>query len=196
MASGMGAWHKPVADVLSKKVVFPILFDLTSEKLNGLILDKLNSGSDLSVYLQSWIGEFDIFTGLNIDESFDPSFSLEVSTLVNRFIIDPIISGVSVIISFLLLYLVFRIALYLTFYLFVRFTNKGMIGVVNKVFGFVVAFVVIFSFNCFLARLTNRIISIDTIKNAAWAHGFEGGRVFTFFKEMSPLDLLLNINFK
>ncbi len=113
-----------------------------------------------------------------------------VKSLVDALAV-PAIHVVSVVISFVILYFVSKLLLKLVFAILNSFVDSGILGVVNRILGFVFNTVFAFIVAWALVAIFSYILNIPAIASAEWAD-FEGGFVYKFFRSMSPLDLLLS----
>ena len=113
-----------------------------------------------------------------------------IAQLVDKLAV-PAIHLISLIASFFIVYLLSKLLLKLLFAILNSLFNAGIIGVLNKILGVVfnllLAFVVVWG----LTTLFGYIINLPTLADTAIAN-FEGGILYKFFKNISPIDLLLS----
>ena len=103
----------------------------------------------------------------------------------------PTVHIVTVIIMFVILFFVLKLLLKLVFKILDSIFNSSILVIPNKIIGCalntllgaVVAWVVVFAFNF--------IIHLDSMTGVSWAAEFNGGPIYNFFLNLSPLDLLL-----
>jgi hypothetical protein len=70
--------------------------------------------------------------------------------------------------------------------------EHGILGVCNKILGFVFCGSIAFIIAWMFVLLFSYCINIPFVADMAWASGFDGGFLYDFFKRMSPLDILLS----
>lgn len=114
-----------------------------------------------------------------------------ISELVNKLAV-PAIHFVSVILSFIILYFLLKLLLKIVFSILNGLVDNGILGVLNRTLGFVFNTAFAFVISWALVSLFSYFISIPAIASNEWAAGFDGGFVYKFFKNMSPMDLLLS----
>ncbi len=113
---------------------------------------------------------------------------------IEQIIIDiaaPTVHVVTVIIVFIILFFVSKLLLRLAFKLLDSIFNSSILVIPNKIvgcalnalFGAVFAWIAVFVFNF--------VIHLDSMSEVVWAAEFEGGPIYNFFLNLSPLDLLL-----
>ena len=103
----------------------------------------------------------------------------------------PTVHIVTVIIMFVILFFVLKLLLKLVFKILDSIFNSSILVIPNKIIGCalntllgaVVAWGVVFAFNF--------IIHLDSMTGVSWAAEFNGGPIYNFFLNLSPLDLLL-----
>lgn len=104
----------------------------------------------------------------------------------------PVISTVSVVISFIALLIIANIALALALALIKALFKKGILGVFNKMLGIVFGLAFFFIISWGLAVIFELVINMPSVSTAKWASEFEGGFVYKFLNEYNPIELLLS----
>ncbi len=114
-----------------------------------------------------------------------------LTDLINK-LTGPAIHIVSIIISFVFLYFVLKLILWIVFSILNQMFDTGVVGVVNRIFGFVfnTAFGFIVAWG--LVVVFGYVVSLPVIAETSWGDQFTGGFVYGFLKDLSPLDLLLS----
>ena len=103
----------------------------------------------------------------------------------------PTVHIVTVIIMFVILFFVSKLLLKLLFKILDSIFNGSLLVIPNKIIGCafntllgaVIAWILVFAFNF--------IIHLDSMTGVSWAAEFNGGPIYNFFLNLSPLDLLL-----
>lgn len=120
-------------------------------------------------------------------ENFDDTISSVVTKLA-----VPIVHFISVIIGFILVYVLSRLLLWPTFIMIDKVTSEGLIGKVNKtlgcLFGLLVATLVCWLLVC----LFDFFLGLSFMENTEWVLGFKGGFIYRFFSSLSPVAVLLS----
>ena len=129
--------------------------------------------------------------GIDITSITAESSVAYITTIVEQ-LATPVIHLIAVIISFVLLYFLFKILLSLGFSVINGIFNVGILGVVNRTLGFIFNGFFFFIIAWVFVMLFGYFINIPGIVNAEWAQNFEGGFIYRFFKSMSPVDILLS----
>ncbi len=114
-----------------------------------------------------------------------------ISEIVNKLAI-PAIHLIAVVISYFVLYLLSKILFSLAVSLINGILSGGIFGVVNKILGFIFSTSFAFLIAWLLTALFGYIIHLPSFSDVQWINSFEGGFVYKFFKEISPIDLLLS----
>ena len=127
--------------------------------------------------------DYESFTGENAEEF--------IGQIVDKLAL-PTISLISTVLSFFLLYFVLKILLALSISILNRLFKSGVLGVFNKILGFVFGVSFAFVVAWLGVVLFGYITSIPIFASADWIKEFDGGYLYGFFKRMSPLDLLFS----
>ena len=114
-----------------------------------------------------------------------------ISEIVDKLAV-PAIHLIAIVISYFALYILSKILLSLAFSLINGILSGGIFGVANKILGFVFSTFLAFVTAWLLTSLFGYIINIPALKDVGWISSFKGGYVYRFFKEISPIDLLLS----
>lgn len=104
----------------------------------------------------------------------------------------PVIHAIAVVISFILLYVVSRLLLSIIFKILNSAFDGGAVGVLNRLLGCVLSTVMSVLIAWLATSLFDFITHIPSISSAAWISEFDGGYIYEFFKNFSPIDLLLS----
>ena len=104
----------------------------------------------------------------------------------------PVISMVSIVISFFALLIISNIVLAIAIAIIKSLFKKGILGAFNKVLGVIFGLAFFFIISWGLAVIFELIINIPSVSEASWAAEFEGGFVYAFLNEYNPIELLLS----
>ena len=111
---------------------------------------------------------------------------------ISEALTKPIVSIISAIIAFILLYFVSKILISIFFKIVAKTAEHGFVGVLNKILGFVFGAAFMFVVCWGLVAVFDLVVHLPALAETAWAADFSGGYIFNFFKEFGPLDLLLS----
>ena len=114
-----------------------------------------------------------------------------ISELVDKLTL-PVIHMIAIVISCFVLYILSKILLSLVISLINVMFSGGVFGIANKILGFVFCTFLAFVFAWILVALFGYIINIPALIEVEWINTFKGGYVYRFFKEISPIELLLS----
>ena len=104
---------------------------------------------------------------------------------------SPIVHFLSVIITFIAVYFIAKLAYSLLLSIVAAFFDSAVLSLPNKLLGAV--------FGVFIAMITAWILTVlfellihsAMLSDAVWAQNFEGGRIYGFFNKHNPIDILL-----
>ena len=173
-------------------IVQPLIQGPLTNQITDYLVEKcsnvtfLTSANELPTLLRLAAGA----VGLDVTTVIGTTPEEFIVQLVDKLAV-PAIRLISLIISFFVTYLLAKLALMLVFGLLNSLFNAGIIGVLNKILGVVfnllLAFIVVWG----LTTLFGYIINLPSLADTGIA-GFEGGWLYKFFKNISPIDLLLS----
>lgn len=173
-------------------VIEPIIEEPITNQISDYLVDKCdiltaeNAKDELPTVLKiaAHIVDVDL-------DSLEGDGAVLISEIVDK-LASPVIHLFAVIVAFFILYFVSKILLSIIISLLNKFFEHGVIGVVNKILGFVfggsIAFVVAWLF----VLIFSYVINVPFLADSTWASTFDGGFLYDFFKRMSPLDILLS----
>ena len=182
-----------LSSVVSEQVVTPII----EEPLTNYVSDFLYSncedltGENLSEELPTLLKIAAVFANMDIEDG-SLTTGEEVIEGIVESLIDPVIDMVSVIIAFIAVYFLSKIALWIIFGLINSLFKKGIFGVLNRILGFVfsgfVGVVAAWGF----AVITELVIHVPALVDTPLIASFEGGFLYNFFNTYNPMELLLS----
>ena len=94
---------------------------------------------------------------------------------------------------FFILYLVFKLLLNIAFAIVNALVDNGVVGVVNRILGCVVMTFMAITVVWALCSVSDLILNIPFIHEQEWLSGFTGGWIYSFFRGLSPIDMLLGL---
>lgn len=107
-------------------------------------------------------------------------------------LVSPVIGLVSVVITFILMYFVAKIAYAFLLSLVSSAFSKGIVGLPNRVLGSVFGLLLATVISWALVAIFGFVVDSSLFESAEWAQGFEGRAIYRFFAENSPIDILLS----
>ena len=138
--------------------------------------------------LAAGLAGLDIVEIANGADSAGTAIIEEISSILTA----PVVDLFSVIIAFALVYIVAKIILTLIFYVINLGCKKGFVGGVNKLIGVVfgLCFSIIIAWG--LVAVLELAFHSPAFADNALVADFEGGFLYGFFREYSPVELLLS----
>ena len=107
-------------------------------------------------------------------------------------LVDPVVRVIAIIISFIAIYILSKIALALIFWFIGLLFKGGLLGFANKLCGVVFASFIAFIASWAVAVLIEFVIHSPLIFDNPSFSNFEGGFFYRFFNEYNPMELLLS----
>lgn len=104
----------------------------------------------------------------------------------------PFVSIVAIVISFLILFFVGKLIVFLGISLVRRFCEDGVLSMINKAMGFVLAGFLSFCLAWAFVGITEFLFHSPLFSDLPTVSDFNGGFLFNFFNSISPLELLLS----
>ena len=129
----------------------------------------------------------------NVDMSVGNSFSADV--LLDNVILNltsPTVNLIGIVIAFIILLFVFRLLISLGIYLVNSFCQGGVIAIVNKTMGFVLAGLLSFLCAWAFVSVVEFFFHLPIFDNSSAIKDFDGGLIYRLLLSISPLELLLS----
>lgn len=104
----------------------------------------------------------------------------------------PVISVISVVLAFIAVYVVSKLALTLVIWLINALCSGGLIGAVNRLLGLVFGVVLSVAVAWALAVILELVFHLPAFESSEAIANFEGGFLYTFFNTYNPIELLLS----
>lgn len=114
-----------------------------------------------------------------------------IDAIVENFT-DPVINIISVIISFIAVYILASIVFSILLAVINALFSRGIFGVFNKALGFVFTGAVAFIASWGLAVLFAFVIHLPMFEGVEALADFNGGFIYNFFNTYNPIELLLS----
>lgn len=146
-----------------------------------------NASEELPTLLKLAAG----IVGVDVNSITGDNASDYISEIVDKLAL-PAIHLIAIVISYIALYILAKILLSLAVSLINSILSGGIFGVANKILGFVFSTFLAFVAAWLLVALFGYIINIPALREVGWIGSFKGGYVYRFFKEISPIELLLS----
>ena len=166
-----------LADVISVNVIEPMINAPLSSQLEEAIYDSYSEGDGFPTLVEY----FASVSGVDL-YSTDSVHDAVIA------VISPLVHFVSVIISFILVYFLSKLLISLLLAMVNGIFENTMLSVPNRIIGAV--------FGCFmaftLAWLFVSVFDFLTHMSILESIAFEGGYIYNFFKDFTPVDLLLS----
>ncbi len=178
-----------LAAPLSTGVIEPMVGESVQNQMEDYLVDKIAADDDGEIELPTLVRIAASLLDIDIDGLENTEDYAEA--LVER-IASPIIHLLGVIISFVILYFASKLVLGLLLKILNSMFNSGVAGALNKTLGLVfnTVFSVIIAW-CAVCVLSF-VLNTSLCQSIEFVSEFDGGFVYNFFKNMSPLDLLLS----
>ena len=178
---------------IAQGIIKPFIEAPITNQISGYLTERCaditaeNAGEKLPTVLKLAAELADV----NINSIEGESSKEIINALVDK-LADPVISLISTIAAFILVYILAKLLLSIAIKLLNSIFEHGVLGVLNRTLGF--AFGLIFSFMCawIFVIVFGYVISIPAIADVGWVESFEGGVIYRLFKNISPLDLLFS----
>lgn len=179
----------PVANEIVQPMIEAPITNQISEYLTEECSDITaeTAGKELPTLLKLAAG----IVGVDVTSMTGENASEYISEIVSKLAV-PAIHLISVIIAYLALYFLSKLLLALAVSLINSIFSGGIFGIVNKILGFVFSTTFAFIIAWLVTALFGYIIHLPSLADVQWISSFEGGFVYKFFKEISPIDLLLS----
>ncbi len=178
-----------VADIVISPIITPsitgYISDFLYENCAGLTAE--NASEELPTLIKIAAAIFNI----DINEVANASGGDVIENIIEA-LTSPVIKVISVIISFIVLYIAVKILLSLIIFLINLLFERGILGIFNRILGFVFAsgFAIIIAWG--LAVVLELVFKLPAFENNATVSSFEGGFFYRFFNTYNPIELLLS----
>ena len=130
--------------------------------------------------------------GIDIQQVATVAEGASVIEAVAKAVTAPVVQVISVIFGFVIAYFISKILLNFLFILINNVLNSGVAGKVNKTLGCVFTLFLAFVAGWAFTSVFEFIFNIPAIASIKGIKNFNGGVIYRFFRNFTPLDLLLS----
>ncbi len=183
-----------LCEVVSEHIVVPLVEEPITNQITEYLLEKCGEmtketvSEDLPTLLKLAAGVI----GIDVNAFEGNDSAALIGEIVDKLAL-PAINLFSVIISFVVLYIIFKLCLGIVIKIVdVLIFERGLIGGINKALGAGFGAAFAFFITWIVVMIFGYIISIPAIADAEWVKEFSGGFIYKFFDSITPLDLLLS----
>ena len=155
------------------------------ENCSNLTAD--NAAEELPTLLKISAAIFNI----NVTDVAEGAGNAVIDAIVDNFT-APVINVISVIISFVVVYLLASLVFSIVLAIINAIFSNGVLGVLNKILGFIFTGAVAFIASWALAVLFAFVIHLPMLEGVELLNEFDGGFIYNFFNTYSPIELLLS----
>ena len=169
-------------------------FIALENKIEAVIVEKCqditaeNADNELPTLVKFAAG----LSGIDVNELVGEKLAENAADVIANTLTAPIISIVSVILAFIILYFGSRILMTLIFAITATVADGGVVGFINKFLGFIFSALMMVIVCWCLTALFDFIVHTPALEGVSWAKDFTGGYIYEFFRTFSPIDLLLS----
>lgn len=182
------------ASPVGNALIFPAISAPITNKFRSVLVEKCASftagvaAEELPTIVKLAAG----LCGIDIGELTAGVATESIADTIADALTTPVVTILSGIIAFVILYFVSKILLGIAVSIINAIVDNGFVGVLNRilgcVFGVALAMVVAWA----LTAVTDFAIHLPALAEVAWVKEFTGGFIYNFFKNVSPIDLILS----
>ncbi len=180
------------AGMIGDGIIKPLISEPVVGKLTEFItakLSELGEGADLPTLIKLAA----TLAGVEIGELSDAAGNEETIATIVEAITAPVLSVITTVIAFIVLYIVLKILLGIAFAIVNAIIDNGVVGVVNRILGCIVMTLLASAVVWGLCAISDLILSLPVLAEQEWVSEFTGGWIYGFFKNLSPVDLILSV---
>ena len=122
-----------------------------------------------------------MLAGVDIDKIATEAGQAEIVTKIIEAVSEPVLNVIATVIAYIVLHLVVSILLTIIFAIINSLVEGGFVGFVNRVLGAVI-----------MTTLSDLILNLPILQEQQWVQEFSGFVLYPFFKNLSPIDILLS----
>ena len=183
----IAAW---VSDPIARTVLVPLLGAPVSGQIKSYLIENCpNITPETALDELPMLLRF-AATALNIDVSALSPESI-IESLVDKLAL-PVIYIISLVLTFIVIYFLAKLIISLLLSLLNSMFEDGFLSVPNKILGCVFNTVASFALVWLFTIGFEFIIHLPMLEGYAWVQDFDGGFIYSFFKSLNPVDLLLS----
>ncbi len=170
-----------LCNAVSVGIIEPIVKAPISTKIEEYVFEHFMSGGEYPTIIRIAAALMDV----------DLSSAESVEQIINS-VLDPTVHFISVIIAFVLIYILSKLFLSLLVSLVSLIFDKTILSMPNKIIGCIFCTLATFVFLWMGVSVLDFIVKLPVFEGTSFATNFTGGAVYSFFRSFSPLDLLLS----
>ena len=170
-----------LCNTVSVGIIEPIVKEPIATKVQEYVFEHFMNGGEYPTIVRISAAIMDV----------DLSNTESVEQIINS-VLDPTVHFISVIIAFVLIYILSKLLLSLVVSLLALVFDKTILSVPNKIVGCIFCAFATFVFIWMGVSATDFIVKLPMFEGTSFAANFTGGPIFNFFLSFSPLDLLLS----
>ncbi|MBR2931010.1 MAG: hypothetical protein IKC32_07250 [Clostridia bacterium] len=182
-----------LASVIGNGIIRPIIDEPIITKLTEFVTERIGDGVTATEELPTLIKAAAALAGVDLAELASSEAQADLVGEIIAAITDPILNMVSGIIGFFIAYIICKLLLSLMFGIVNAIIDNGVIGIVNRVLGCVVTTFIAATIVWVLCSVSDLIFNLPGIYEQGWVEEFDGGWLYSFFRNMSPIDMLLGL---
>lgn len=183
-----------LASWVGSAIVQPIVSEPVTVKLTEFLEEKCGeiSAANANDQLPTLVKFAAALAGVNIDDIATEAGQHELVAKIIEAVSEPFLSVISTIIAYILLHIVVGIILTIIFAIINAMVEGGFVGFINKLLGSLIMTTLAAMIVWALCGISDLILNLPILAEQAWVQEFTGGIIYTFFKNLSPIDLLLS----
>ncbi|MBO5946060.1 MAG: CvpA family protein [Clostridia bacterium] len=170
-----------LCDVVSINILEPIIKAPLSSQIESAVLKSYNEADGyptLVEYFASAAG-VDLYSAESVHDAV-------------LAVVSPLVHFVSVIISFILVYFIAKLLISLLLSLINGVFEHTVLSIPNRIIGAIFGAFIAFTAAWALVSVFDFAIHTSMLEGVSWTSSFNGGYIYNFFKEFTPIDLLLS----
>ncbi|MBR2343413.1 MAG: CvpA family protein [Clostridia bacterium] len=183
-----------LANAVGNAIVAPIVSEPISNKLESVLLETCAglTSDNVSAQIPPLVKFAAGACGVSVDSVATGSTTEEIVHSITVSLTEPVVAIISAVIAAILLYIVSKLLLSLVFAIIDKAVNRGLVGKINKILGCVCGLFFALLACWGLSAVFDFVIHLPVLHDAAWVQQFSGGFIYNFFKNVSPLEILLS----
>jgi len=182
------------ASLVGTGIVQPLIAAPVTNQLSTFLTDKCSEfiTTQNIEELPTLIKFAAYLAGINLEELVSDAGQANLVETIVTAIADPFLNLICTVIGFVLAYFAAKILLTIAFAIINSIVDNGVVGVANKILGCIFTTVLAASVVWGLCAISDLILHLPFIYETDFAKEFTGGFIYMFFKNVSPIDLLLS----
>lgn len=133
-----------------------------------------------------------MLAGVDIDKIATEAGQAEIVTKIIEAVSEPVLNVIATVIAYIVLHLVVSILLTIIFAIINSLVEGGFVGFVNRVLGAVIMTTLAAAIVWGLCGISDLILNLPILQEQQWVQEFSGFVLYPFFKNLSPIDILLS----